>query len=226
MWCGRCYTSPTSTDFYIKKLQPTTSGDDLQDVDRLEGSWGNRTQAETDFRQARDGDHLMVPFECDMCVFRKLRRGNAQTSEEEDQLLKDCIRQVILDAFWSRAASTVRANKEKTRLALQLSASVGLNGPYEYTTFLPTNDHCGYEVAIQMLLASRRPGRHSTEYTQYETIRKIRTAYSNFSRASAQANVKVQALGDEKGYTQRMVEDPVSSYWFTKFFQGCKRRTH
>jgi hypothetical protein len=224
MWCGSCYTSPQEINFYVKKLQPAYEEDNVVDEDRLVPSWGNREQVETDFRQARDGDHLMVPFECDVCNFKKLKPDSSYNNNTENSLLKACIRQIMLDSFWSRATSTVRANKEKTRLALELSNSVGLESPYIFTEFLPPYDHCGYEVAIQMLLASKRPGRHSQEYTQYDTIRKIRTAFSNFSRASVQANLSVTALGDDKGYAQRLVQDQVSSYWFSKFFQGCKRR--
>jgi hypothetical protein len=75
-----------------------------------------------------------------------------------------------------------------------------------------------------MLLASKRPGRYSDEYTQYDTIRKVRTDFSNFSRSSTQANTTVTAFSDDRGRAQRVVQDPVSSYWFSKFFLGCKRR--
>jgi hypothetical protein len=196
----------------------------LTDNNRLQSTWESRTQMSTDYKQARDGDHLLVPFECDDCIYEKLRGVHPRFDESRNQLLLDCIRQINLDAFWSRATSTVRANKEKTKLALALSHSVGLDGPYVQTRFLPKYDHCGYQVAVQMLLASKRPGKYSTEYSQYDTIRKIRTAYSNFARASSQANYKVNAFSDDRGMSQRTVQDPVSSYWFGKFFAGCRKR--
>jgi hypothetical protein len=61
-------------------------------------------------------------------------------------------------------------------------------------------------------------------YRQYDTIRKVRTAFSNFSRSSTQANISVTAFSDDKGKADRLVYDPVSSYWFGKFFLGCRRR--
>ena len=89
---------------------------------------------------------------------------------------------------------------------------------------LPFYDHCGYEVAINILLASRKPGRHSSEYTQYETIRKYRSVYSNQVRASPQANQQTLALGNTKGMYQRFSADACGSLWFQKFNEGCRNR--
>jgi hypothetical protein len=194
------------------------------DQNRLEVSWGNLQKPKAEFEHARDGDHLMVPFECDICIFQKLRNQEGpDINVYKDRLLMACIRRANLDAFWSRATSTVTANRDRARMALELSESVGLTSPYEHTVPLPNFGHCGYEIAIQMLLDSRRPGKHSKEYMQWDTIRKIRTTYSNHSRASPQANLSTTALGDERGRAQRMVSDKCSSYWFSKFFSGCKR---
>jgi hypothetical protein len=115
------------------------------------------------FHVARDGDHLMVPFECYFCIFEKLR-GTEPNLEpgNKDRVLMACIRRVNLDAFWSRMTSTVTTNRDKVRSGLKLSESVGLKGPYMATTAFPHWDHCGYEVAIQMVLASLKPGRYSS----------------------------------------------------------------
>jgi hypothetical protein len=209
----------------VKSLQFEERDNDVVDEDRLQSMWGSKLQRPMDYKQARDGDHLLVPFECDACIYNKLGKTTiTETNRNQDQLLRACIRQMNLDSFWSRASSTVRANREKTKLAVELSRSVGLLGSYAHTEFLPDTDHCGYEIAVQMLLASKRPGKYSLTYSQYDTIRKVRTAYSNFSRASAQANTSVVAMGDDKGRAQRLVHDPVSSYWFSRFFMGCRRR--
>lgn len=75
-----------------------------------------------------------------------------------------------------------------------------------------------------MLLASLKPGRYSAEYTQWDTIRKIITAFTNQFRTSGQANSVEIALCDEQGHTQRLSSDPCASVWFGRFFIGCKRR--
>jgi hypothetical protein len=116
----------------------------------------------------------MVPFECDTCIFRKL-----DPFSEQDKLLLACIHRMNLDAFWSRTLDTVNGQRGKLEHSMGLGQLVGLGGPYEQDGPLPPFDHCGYEVAVLLLLNSRNPGRHSKEYCQWDTIRKIRTAYAN-----------------------------------------------
>jgi hypothetical protein len=60
-----------------------------------------------------------------------------------------------------------------------MSRVVGLHGPYLHDGPMPSYDHCGYEVAIQMLLHSRHPGRYSRDHVQLDTIRKLRTCHRN-----------------------------------------------
>jgi hypothetical protein len=192
--------------------------------ERLTMAWGRRHAPDDEFQYARNGDHCMVPFECDLCVFRKLRSASPDVTDPGDELLLACIRRVNLDSFWSRTTSTVNGNKDKIAFSLELSKSVGLRGPYNVDGPLPDFDHCGYEIAVDMLLHSRRPGRYSKEYTQFDTIRKLRTVFSNHCRATAQANRSSLAIGDTKGKYQRLGDDACSSFWFHRFIEGCKRR--
>jgi hypothetical protein len=190
----------------------------------MHAAWGKKQRAPDDFLRGRDGDHAMVPFECDLCVFRKLRNRSPDLTSQPDKLLLACVRRIILDAFWSRATATARGNRDKVAQAIRLSETVGLLGPYEAEGPLPEVDHCGYEVAIEMVIQSRQPGRYSTEYTQFDTIRKLRSAFSNHCRASAKANRESFALGDQKGRYQRLGSDPCSSFWFYRFLEGCRVR--
>jgi hypothetical protein len=191
---------------------------------RMQAAWGKKQRAPDDFLKGRDGDHAMVPFECDLCVFRKLRNRSPDPTSPPDKLLQACIRRVNLDAFWSRSTATVRGNRDKIDQAIGLSQTVGLLGPYEAEGPLPEEDHCGYEVAIEMVLQSRRPGRYSPDYTQFDTIRKLRSAFSNHCRAAAKANRVSLALGDQKGHYQRLGSDPCSSFWFYRFIEGARVR--
>jgi hypothetical protein len=59
----------------------------------------------------------------------------------------------------------------------------------------------GYAVAIQMVLASVKPGHHA-EYLQFDTIRQFRMAVANVNRASAEANARVTVWIDDKGLTK------------------------
>ena len=80
MWCGKCYTSEKNLHFHVASLANQNSRlgsvKDQVERERLEGMWHSKHQSPTDFHVARDGDHLLVLFECVLCIFRKLRKEN------------------------------------------------------------------------------------------------------------------------------------------------------
>jgi hypothetical protein len=168
---------------------------------------------------------MMSPFECDRCVFHKLRRTPPNPSDERDKLLLACIRRANLDAFWSRSSDTVTQHRNQVKSGIGLSALVGCDPPYPPPGPLPPFDHCGYGVAIQILLKSRMAGKYHSSHQEWETIRKLRTAYTNQVRAGAAANAAVWSIsdGDGKNY-QRLSNDPCAALWFMRFLRGCKRR--
>jgi hypothetical protein len=141
-----------------------------------------------------------------------------------DSLLEAYIRRANLDTFWSRARGTATSNCDKVAFGLKMLATVGLLGPYEADGLLPEHNHCGYEVAIEMLLHSCQGGSYSEAYTQFDTIRKLRTAFSNYCRASAKANRTSMALGNQKGRYQRFSTNPCSSFWFYRLVEGARIR--
>jgi hypothetical protein len=187
------------------------------ECEHAQSAWGNKHRAPDEYLVARDGDHLLVPFECDLCIFRKLHMNDLSPTSEQDRLLLACYRHVTLDAFWSTASSTVAGNRDKIRQGLVLSKLVGLDGPYVHYGSMPSTDTFGYEVAIQTVLALRRPGKYARDHTQWDSIRKYHTAYANHVRASPQVKFNSLILGDDKGKAHRFVEDGCSSYWYSRF---------
>jgi hypothetical protein len=170
------------------------------------------------------GDHMMVAFEWDSCVFRKLygwnpivtdpdlmeASGAAQLfqnqngyypiqNQESNRKATTTIRRMILDSFWSRASSTVESNVKVIQRRCVLSTSSGLEPPYPEPGPPPSFDHCGYGAAIQMLLALQELGRRSSVYKQFDTSRRFKTAYGNQVRAVAQANSEVTSIRDADG---------------------------
>ena len=130
-----------------------------------------------------------------MCVFRKVsERSYPDPSSHSDNLLMAVIRRVLLDSFWSRTAATVSGNTGQLNRALKLSRLVGLKGPYIHDGPLPDFDHCGYEVAIQMVLHSRNKGVNAADHLQMETIRKLRSVFGNQQRSSPQATRESLAM--------------------------------
>ena len=187
--------------------------------------WAPRKSDMGRFSSARNGDNLMVPFECDFCVFGKLFDHVPSAENEQDVFAMGCIRRVILDAFWSRAKSTVNANTVKVREGLAISRKLGMKGPAEPPGPLPSHDHCGYEVAIQIVVDSLGAGKYSKTHKQWDTVRKHRTAYSNQVRAARDANANPLVLADAEGKSyQRIARDACGSLWFQRFTMGCKKR--
>ena len=176
------------------------------------------------FGWARNGDDLLVSFECDFYVFGKLFDHEPDvTGNHQDAYAMACIRGVILDAFWSRARGTVEANTAKVRGGLRISQSLGMKGPYENPGPLPPYDHCGYEVEIQIVVSSLGKGRYSETHKQWDTIRKFRTCYSNQMRSAREANSYPLVLVDTSGKLyQRLAKDACGSLWFTRFTEGCR----
>ena len=73
---------------------------------------------------------------------------------------------IDLDAFWSRATSTVRSNDVLVADSVRLSHLVGLTDPYASKVPFPGDDYFGYQISALIAIASRRPGRYSAECTQ------------------------------------------------------------
>ena len=75
-----------------------------EDVERLENAWREKHRNNSDFLQARDVDHLLVPYECTTCIFRKLKGRDPILINPQDVLLQECIIRAVSDSFWSQAS--------------------------------------------------------------------------------------------------------------------------
>ena len=225
MWCRKCCTtSGTEQLFYVALDDQPQAG--VDDEDRLLSGWKPRKEGAGRFGTGRNGDDLMCPFECDTCVFGKLFDHEPNVTEsKQDAFAMACIRRVILDAFWSRARPTVNANTLKVREGLRISQRMGMKGPYKNPGPLPPFDHCGYEVAIQMVASSLEKGRYSYSHKQWDTIRRLRSCYLNQIRAAKEANSNPIVLADTGGQLyQRIARDACGSLWFARFAGGCQKR--
>ena len=78
-----------------------------------------------------------MPFECDRCIFLKLKGRLLFNNASRDKVLSAAIRRVNLDALWSRESSTVRRNLDGVRKIINISSSVGLTGPFKSYGLMP-----------------------------------------------------------------------------------------
>jgi hypothetical protein len=74
MWCGECSTSHPTILFHVKQKEGfETEGLSEAEQERVQRAWGKKHRSPDEYLVGRDGHHLLVPFECDLCIFRKLR---------------------------------------------------------------------------------------------------------------------------------------------------------
>jgi hypothetical protein len=78
------------------------------------------------FKSARDGDHLVTPFQCHFCLFRLLTRRILDASNHQDEWLMCCLVRANIDAFWGREPATVTANQRNLHQLIKMWREVGL----------------------------------------------------------------------------------------------------
>ena len=173
------------------------------------------------FVQARNGDHLMVPFQCELCHFRNVYGREPEALNLKDKEFFVFVRRANLDAFWSRELPTVRNNlKELNRMRMTeerfgFSCTTPPLGPF------PVNDDLGMKAAISILDRSLDKGTYGPN-VQWATFRKLMSGVTNTSQAS------VRGLGDSVGAYERQkmwISSVVShQFWFSRFMVGIHKR--
>lgn len=134
-----------------------------------------------------------------------------------------CIRRVNLDMLWSVSRATVAFTVGNVRKGVRICGELGINPTYALLGPWPVKDEVGFTVALQMVKASLNPGKYQA-YQQFDTIRGIRTAFSNIFEASLGAHVKREVLRGEKGIVLHPSKCPTQSLWFEKFARGLLSR--
>ena len=195
----------------------------LQLADLEESLLGNEEMEADDpdrFKCARDGDHMMCPFQCDGCHFFNIQ-GRRPGVKVQDDVLLMCIRRANLDAFWSRESSTVEANRREGARVLALSERLGIDNPYPERKPFPVEDTFGMLIACQSLLRSLDAG-VNTRTIQFETMRKLRTHYSNYHHTLPDGTGWT-TIADGRG-TSTFTTSTTYGFWYRRFMTGCHRR--
>ena len=174
--------------------------------------------------QGRNGDMLLNPFQCDVCWFRNLKNRNPNLNVLEDKALMSCIRRVNLDMLWSVNPATVQSTLSNVRKGIKMSKELGIAPTFSALGPWPLRDEIGFSVGLQMVKASLSPGRHDVRYQQFDTVRAIRSAYSNVFESSAGTHTVREVLRGDKGVVLHPSRCPTQSLWFEKFSKGMLRR--
>ena len=134
-------------------------------------------------------------------------------------MLQYYMRQPNLDSFWSRQASTVGASGEELKSDLRLVSELGLlkekafpsRGPF------PVAESVGMAQACVMLKRTQMDGSYS-EYVQYNTTRKHRSAFLNVWHSTPQ--VLLTSLFSNETRKMKATTCPVYGEWYSRFMQG------
>ena len=127
-----------------------------------------------------------------------------------------------LDAFWSRARSTVDQNTQRIRQTLKILKILGLDGIYEHTCPYPVFDHYGYEVALTKLIHSHSSSKHNKSYIHIPTIRYSRETFGSCVRASPYSNIHHYSIVDQRGKYVMLPKDKCGSIRYSRFMVYLK----
>jgi len=175
----------------------------------------------TRFMEGRDGDHLMTPFQCELCHFRNLYNRNPLPNFQQDVLAMDFMRRVNLDAFWKTARSTVKTNCYQIERCLRTQLKFGIPHILPPVGPFALQDECGMGAAMAVLDRSLDKGKHA-EQVQWATFRKMRSAITNYHQASS-GGMQDRVGAYEKSKTW-ITSTPTFGFFFSRFMVGLHKR--
>jgi hypothetical protein len=110
-----------------------------------------------------------------VCIFRKLYLRDSESSGyQKDEFAHVLHSSDQFGCLLEQGASYGRIERDqRSGKVLRIPNSLGLSGPYLSPGPLPMNDHCGYEVALQMVASSLEPGRYAESHKQWDTVGKL-----------------------------------------------------
>jgi hypothetical protein len=212
-WHAECYRQKDEDNFPV--LQAKDLDNSILEIEDLAADDPDR------FRVARAVDHMMYPFQCDECHFVNLHCTSSRASDLKDGLCLLALRRAILNSFWARETATVDANRREAARYIQAAGMMGVARPYPRRGPFPMKDEWGMMTAMILLLRSREKGKNA-EFVQYETIRKVRSHYSNFIHTTP------GGVGDIFIPSDSMVNgisrSGTNTLWFKRFMKGCHSR--
>jgi hypothetical protein len=173
------------------------------------------------FNVGRAGDHLITPFQCELCHFRNIYSRDPLPRLAIDREALEFFRRASLDAFWSRATSTVRGNLSEGKRGQRFATRMGVPCLIPEMGPFPLCDSMGMMSAAAVLDRSLDRGR-SEHFVQWATFRGTRSFITNATQAG------VSGLSDSVGGYEKSkmwISGVVThSFWFTRFMEGLHKR--
>ena len=160
-----CYKAPRSEDRRVVRPQEEEYFDLTLEYDK-----GRHTSA-------RNGDHLMIPFQCELYHYRNMKKMNP-VGDKADVVLLRATRRANLDVFWSREPGTISSTRRDSLKLSKIGVAVGLTNVLPVMGPFPVKDSLGMGLAVCMLLRSLDKGMHQSTL-QLKSVRKMRLEFSN-----------------------------------------------
>ena len=207
-WHGSCYKLRTGDEYPIAKLNEVEGINDPGEADK--------------FKCARNGDHVICPFQCDLCHFRNIKLRDPEAGSRQDKNLLIAIRRANVDSFWGRSSNTVKTNKGNLKRLVNIAKDMyGIETPLPDMGPHELQDNWGMGLAATLLGKSMDKGNYGPT-VQFETARKLRSAYSNAWGSSRHAlTLGVLARDTMKIFVTKC---PGYSLWFERFIRGMHSR--
>ena len=200
-------------DFYIHREQ--------NEVNLV---WKKKSE-ERRYVEGIDGAFLVTPFQCDYCWFVNLEGRLPNIHSFSDSRLLDYIRRANLDVMWSRAPGTIANAKNSIKHLLRSWEE--LNMKIELPQLGPwiVGDKVGFGVAIGMLKYAQRKGNNRATHMQFESVRKLRTAFGHLhANARLSTNPDATSFKAQKGDLFNITDSPTDSKLFQMFMRGLLLR--
>lgn len=188
--------------------------------------WG-REKEKNEFLEARDGDWLFFPFQCEGCHFYNIYSRSPVLTSPFDMSILSYIRRANLDMFWSRRPGTIESNLRNVSYILEGSRGAGFDPPLATITAWKAEDTEGMRLAIIALKKSRvKNGKNAISKTHLQTgtVRKLLSTARVLKAATRSGEGKNLVLRTIKGETQRFRDGMESSYFLETFLKGMKIR--
>jgi hypothetical protein len=173
------------------------------------------------FLEGIDGAFLVVPFQCDYCWFRVLQGRELRVGSYQDNRIYAHIRRVNLDLIWSRAPGTIASTRDNVKMMIKMWRELGVDiglpslGPW------PEEDRVGFRVALAQVRYSQRPGINASTHLQFDTVRKMRTAFNHiYEVGKAIKGEEVAGFKGMKGDIFGSSSCPTDSRFFQLFTRG------
>ena len=131
------------------------------------------------------------------------------------------IRRASLDVFWGRDPSTVTTNRNGDIKIYKISVDLGLENLFTEMGPFALEDNLGMGIVTCLLRRSLDSDKYR-ETLQFETVRKLRSVYSNIWHSSrATLTTSVMARDVRKTY---ITSYPAYSLWHERFILGIHKR--